>query len=146
VTLIIGYGNPLRRDDSVGQRLAQMMEVRLGAAAQVITAYQLTPELVEPIAQHQWAVFIDARVGEPAGQLMLEGVLPEVGTAAFSHHASPAALLGAAEALYGQQPQGILLTITGADFAFGSELSSELAQRLPDLANQVEAIISNQLR
>ncbi len=41
--LIIGYGNPLRSDDAIGQRLAQMMEQRLKPeVVQVITAYQLT--------------------------------------------------------------------------------------------------------
>ncbi|MEP7293735.1 MAG: hydrogenase maturation protease, partial [Chloroflexota bacterium] len=63
--LIIGYGNPLRSDDAIGQRIAEMMEKRLKLeAVQVITAYQLTPELVEPIRDAQLVVFIDARVGQ----------------------------------------------------------------------------------
>ena len=46
--LILGYGNPLRSDDALGQRVAQALRQRLkGGDFQVQTAYQLTPELVD---------------------------------------------------------------------------------------------------
>ena len=47
--LVIGYGNPLRGDDAIGHRIAQMMEQRLpDDEVQIQTVYQLTPELVVP--------------------------------------------------------------------------------------------------
>nr|MDQ2730551.1 hydrogenase maturation protease [Armatimonadota bacterium] len=59
--LVIGYGNPLRRDDGLGPMAAQ----RLAALAdplrvQVLTPYQLSPELAEPISQARFVLFIDA--------------------------------------------------------------------------------------
>jgi len=144
---IIGYGNPLRSDDSIGQRLAEMMSSRMsGEAVQVTTAYQLTPELVEPISNAQLVVFIDARVGDTAGDMLTERVEPLTGTGAFTHNVSPGILLGAAHELYGAEPAGILVSIVGADFDYGSDLSPQLSQQLPDLANQVEAVIKANIR
>ncbi len=144
--LIIGYGNPLRSDDAIGQHLAQLMEQRLkSASVQVITAYQLTPELVEPIRDAQLVVFIDARVGQRPGKVIWENVAPEVSTGAFTHHVSPGTLLGAADELYEAKPEGILISIVGADFEYGSELSSQLNAMLPEITDQVEAIIKTNM-
>lgn len=141
--LVIGYGNPLRSDDGIGPRIAQVIEQRLnGKDVQIITAHQLTPELVEPISRARLVIFIDARTGGIPGMKMQEVVKAETGVGgAFTHHASPAALLGAAQALYGSSSQGILMTVTGASFEYGSELSPLLNRMLPTLADQVEAII-----
>jgi hydrogenase maturation protease len=142
VILIIGYGNPLRSDDAIGQRIAQMMERRLkGETIEVITAYQLTPELVEPIRDAQRVIFVDARVGEKPGTVMQESVIPETGAGAFTHNVSPGTLLGAAGELYGMTPAGILISIVGVCFDYGSDLSPELNRVLPDIADRVEAMI-----
>ena len=144
--LIIGYGNPLRSDDAIGQRLAQLMEERLKPEAiQVISAYQLTPELVEPIRDAEMVIFIDARVGQRPGKVIWENVAPEMSTGAFTHHVSPGTLLGAADELYAFKPEGILISIVGADFEYGSELSSHLNGMLPEIIDQVEAIIKTNM-
>jgi hydrogenase maturation protease len=143
VILVIGYGNPLRSDDAIGQRIAQMIERRVIAEdVGVKTAYQLTPELVEPISRAQLVIFIDARVGEIAGSIVQENVEPEAGTGAFTHNLSPQTLLGAAQVLYGTGPVGILISIVGAAFGYGSDLSPHLNRMLPIFADQVEAIIN----
>jgi hydrogenase maturation protease len=142
VILIVGYGNPLRSDDAVGQRMALILEQRLKAEEiQVMTAYQLTPELVEPIRHVRLVIFIDARVGKTPGTINWQTVAPETGAGAFTHNVSPAILLGAANALYGVTPVGILISIVGATFDYSSELSPELNRMLPILTDQVEEII-----
>ena len=144
--LIIGYGNPLRTDDAIGQRMAQIMAQRFDDNhVRMITAYQLTPELMEPISQARFVVFMDARVGAIPGEVMWEDVEPETGGGAFTHHVSPGTLLGAAHDLYGAAPAGILISIVGADFEYGSELSAAFNKMLPDLAAQLESIIKTKL-
>lgn len=140
--LIVGYGNPLRGDDAVGQQMALVMEQRLkGEEIQVMTAYQLTPELVEPVRHARLVIFIDARVGETPGMIIQETVEPETGAGAFTHNVSPVILLGAAHELYGATPVGILISIVGATFDYSSELSPQLNRMLPILTDQVEEII-----
>lgn len=61
--LIVGYGNTLRRDDGVGVRAAELMgsDPRF-AGIEVLTVYQLTPELALDIAAASLVVFVDADV------------------------------------------------------------------------------------
>jgi hydrogenase maturation protease len=142
VILIIGYGNPLRGDDAVGQRIAEIMEYRLAdEGVQVKIVYQLTPELVEPISRVQTVVFIDARVGETPGLVTQESVKPETDAGAFTHNVSPVTLLGAADELYGVIPTGVLISIVGATFDYSCQLSPQLTRMLSTIADQVEAII-----
>ena len=59
MTLIIGYGNPLRTDDGIGIVIAE--------AIGGIGLQQLKPELAEPISRAKHLVLIDARFGETLG-------------------------------------------------------------------------------
>jgi hydrogenase maturation protease len=146
--LVIGYGNPLRSDDGIGQRIATLMEQRLKhESLRVLTAYQLTPELVAPIREAQLVIFIDARVGSQAGIVLSEVVEPQTTVnGAFTHNVSPGILLGAAFELYGVKPSGVLISIVGADFDYGSELSEQMNRLLPEIADQVESIIKTNMQ
>ena len=144
--LIIGYGNPLRTDDAIGQHIARIMQERLKyEMLKILTAYQLTPELVEPIRHAQLVIFIDARVGSVPGKITWENVDPQSGAGAFTHNVSPSSLLHAAHELYGAKPAGILISIIGADFEYGNDLSPEMNRMLPSIADQIETIIQTNL-
>lgn len=142
--LIIGYGNPLRSDDAIGQQLAHAMQTYLPhLPLHVQTCYQLVPELVSPISQARQVVFIDARANGTPGDLFHETVNPDTSAGAFTHHVTPGSLLAAAHELYGKAPRGILISITGASFGYGGELSPELQRKLPALIAQVKTIIES---
>jgi len=124
--LIIGYGNPLRGDDAVGFEAAE----RLGGLA----LHQLTPELMEPISRAGRVVFIDAKAGGEPGAIEERLLTPASATgAAFTHHATPEALLAGALTLYGRCPPATLITITGDDFEIGRPLSAPVRQALEAL-------------
>ncbi len=146
--LVIGYGNPLRRDDGIGQRIATLMEQRLKPEAlRVLTAYQLTPELVAPIRDAQLVIFIDARVGDLTGTVISEVVEPQTAVnGAFTHQVSPSILLGAASELYGVKPSGLLVSIIANDFDYGTELSEDMNRLVPEIADQVESIIKTNMQ
>ena len=140
--LIIGYGNPLRSDDAMGQHIARALEQQLASKnVQVLTAYQLTPELVEPIRHAQRVIFIDARVGEVPGTVVQERIQPVIGVGTFTHNVTPATLLGAARELYGVTPVGMLISVVGASFDYGSELTLQLRVALPRITDRVHAIV-----
>ncbi|HVU12737.1 MAG TPA: hydrogenase maturation protease [Phototrophicaceae bacterium] len=145
--LIIGYGNSLRGDDAIGQQMAQAMGQALKHSdIRVLIANQLMPELVDPIRSATLVIFIDACIGVQPGEVRHERVEPQPGTGAFTHHVSPAALLSAARSLYGATPAGVLISIVGAQFDYGCELSPELQRRLPKIADQVKEIIESSAR
>src|ERR1035437_380737 len=139
-TLIVGYGNPLRGDDGLGWRVAERLH---GADAQVLTLQQLTPELMEPISRADRVIFIDAATGDTPGEIRQRTVEPmAAGSAAFSHFSTPEALLAGARSLYGRAAQGILITVTGADFSLSSDLSSAVSQSLDQVVARVLGLLA----
>jgi len=84
--LVIGYGNTLRRDDGVGVRAAEMMAADSRFAdVEVLTAYQLTPELSLDIATASLVVFVDADVRGLPGSIEVR----ELGAGGAAAAASP---------------------------------------------------------
>ena len=63
--LVLGYGNPGRRDDGLGPRLAEELS-RMGLpGVDVDSAYQLQAEDAAAVADHDVVVFVDAYVSCP---------------------------------------------------------------------------------
>jgi Ni,Fe-hydrogenase maturation factor len=145
--LLIGWGNPLRGDDGVGQAIAAAVERWGQPQLVVVEAVQLTPELAPLLAAARRVLFVDAEAGAAAvtGGWRLEPVQPlepvpplEPGgtTAAWSspplsHHASPGVLLMLAETLYGRRPPAWQLLVAAHECGFGSGLSPATEALLP---------------
>ena len=125
--LILGYGNPLRSDDGVGQRAAAALEAELlSAEVRVIAAHQLTPEMAEQVAGASRVLFLDATHGGVPGEIRCERVARDrhFEAGSLSHHLSPAALLEVAARYFQAEPQAWLLTITGENFEAGESFSA----------------------
>ena len=134
-TLIIGYGNPLRGDDAFGWHAAlRLREIVDNAGVEILAVHQLTPELMDPISRARRVVFIDAAVGAEPGRLTVAPPETTGGPApAFTHFATPAALLEGARSLYGAAPEALLITVVGLDFELGEELSEPVRHALESL-------------
>jgi hydrogenase maturation protease len=140
--LIIGYGNPLRRDDAIGQHVIEALKQRhMRGDVQLMSVYQLTPELVYTMHEAELVILIDARSGGKSGDIVQEKLQPETDSGAFTHHFSPATLLGAVKGFYGTCPEAILLSIAGSDFDYGETLSPCVRLAVPLVLLAVEEII-----
>jgi hydrogenase maturation protease len=140
--LIIGWGNPLRGDDGVGWRAAELLAGALeGRDAKALVSHQLMPEFAEEISRSELVIFIDAACDNGVGELRLERIEPDrAPSAAFSHELSPPALLGMAEKLYGSRPEAHFVSVGGGSFEYGEELSPEVQSALPALLREVERV------
>ena len=136
MTLVIGYGSPLRTDDQLGHYLATRLEQYWDA----IILTQLMPELAEPISRAQRVVFIDAAMGETPGEITCERVEPLQTPGAFTHNVTPASLLAAARELYGAAPEAFLIAVTGASFHYGCDFSPQIRAQLSQITSRVKAI------
>jgi hydrogenase maturation protease len=136
--LVIGYGNPSRRDDGVGLAVVNGLRARLGNAAldegddgyaglgsdiDTLFLQQLMPELAETLAQYERVWFIDAHLGIYPEIVRRSALTAGLDPAMVSHHLKPETLLVLADQLYGHAPQAELISIRGFDFDFGEELS-----------------------
>jgi len=138
--LIIGYGNRLRGDDGAGCRVAELLQVKLAGAADVgiLAVHQLTPELMEPISRARRVIFIDAAAEGRPGEIRRRELATSAATAAFTHLATPAALLAGAAALYGSRASGVLYTIAGESFEYGEQLTNAVERAVAELVTTVE--------
>ena len=142
--LILGYGNPLRSDDSVGWKLAeQLWQTISSARVEVLALHQLTPELAEPLSRAEAVFFVDASCDGEPGELTSKPVLPKSGPVQFSHELSPEAILGLAWQLYGACPQAFAFTLSGEWFDHGERLSPKVALSLTHLTSLIRQIANH---
>jgi hydrogenase maturation protease len=133
-TVIIGYGNPLRSDDALGWRVTERLrELVTDSDVEILSLHQLTPELMDTVSRVERAIFIDACAEGAPGDVVERSVKPEPATASFTHHATPEAILAGARELYGHAPNAVMLSVAGADFSLGSELSEVVSARVEEV-------------
>lgn len=124
-SLVIAVGNPTRSDDGVGPRVVEALELVAPSASYRIV-HQLTPDLVDDIADARLVLFVDASV--ETSTLAITPIEPEAG-AMGSHALSPATLLQLTEQICLRRPERALqVAIPASDFRFGEELSPETAR------------------
>ncbi len=120
--LVIGYGNPYRGDDGFGPLTARQIEDRRLDSVEVIVNRQLTPEMAIPLSQTDYAIFLDAAVGDQPGALCAMPVEP-CGSSSSSHHFEPGTLLALAQSVFGHAPPAALVTATAVTLEHGAEMS-----------------------
>lgn len=144
--LVIGYGNPLRGDDGVGQIAARrLLERPLAAQVEVLLCHQLTPELAWPISRADSVIFIDAGTEQPPGAVECRQIEPLEAAGALTHSASPPALLAGALELYGARPRALLVSIGVDSLAYREQLSEPVSAALQEVVGLVERIITAEL-
>ena len=150
-TLILGYGNTLRKDDGLGIYAAQVLSsLSLPADVEICTTQQLSPELAPRLAQVNLAVFIDAALtsgGEKAGIIKTRPLLPRVSQpGSITHHFDPETLLAMAETLYGHAPRAAIFSVTAASFDLEEGLSPEVAAAVPALIENIKTFLYSSLQ
>jgi hydrogenase maturation protease len=142
--LVVGYGNPLRTDDGIGWRAAEAVatDPRL-VTTTIVTSHQLLPEHALDVSRARLVVLIDARVGPPAGSIVVEEVEPAAsGGTAWSHHLGPASLAALARELYGQVPPVFTVGVGVSSMEVGELLTGALERAIPDVVDAVAGIVA----
>jgi hydrogenase maturation protease len=148
-TLIIGLGNPLLRDDSVGLRVVQMLrEISADHPNIVITEdYWGGLRLMEQMVGYDHAIIIDAIcTGAPPGTIHLlspEDIPTQRSASAHDVNLPTALELGRQAGAHLPSLKNInLVGIEAADVqTFDEDLSPEVEAALPEAVNQVLSII-----
>ena len=139
--LIIGYGNSLRCDDSVGcraaEQLAQSMRV---SGVEILACHQLMPELADKLRQTDAVVFVDATREGKIGEVNCSPILAQP-CSPNSHASSPEGILALACQLYGVAPRAFAVTLAGECFGHGDSLSPAVEAGFPTLIHRVESLV-----
>jgi hydrogenase maturation protease len=128
--LVIGYGNPGRRDDGLGPALVAALEAEAPPHVTVAADYQLTVEDAAAVAAHEAVVFVDAAVSG-AEPFAFAAVTPGEPLSFSSHSVSPAGVMALARECFQAQTAGYVLAIRGYEFnEFGEGLSAQAQANL----------------
>jgi len=131
--LLIGYGNPGRRDDGLGPALAGFVEDMGIPGVTVDSNYQLCVEDAEAVANHDVVIFADA---DEKGQepFSFKRVAPKPALSFSSHVLDPPALMAMSRELFGASVEGYALGIRGYEFDHFNESLTEKAKENMALA------------
>ncbi|MBV8418011.1 MAG: hydrogenase maturation protease [Verrucomicrobia bacterium] len=142
--LIIGYGNPLRGDDSLGWEIARRLATSIqDKPVEVLALNQLTPELSEPISEVELVIFIDASHAGKPGSWTCETVEPNATSShTLGHHLTPMSLLAYAQIIFKANPRALLLSVAGESFDYRQELTPSVATALPAVEQFVRETVT----
>lgn len=124
-TLILCIGNPSRGDDAAGALAATALAGRLAAlpalaaGVSIIEDFQLQPEHVEDMANHQRCIIVDAALDPPWPPVLVPVDTPEQ-PGPFSHAATPAQLAWLFRRSHEKKPTLFTLGIPARDFCLGA--------------------------
>jgi len=135
--LLIGFGNPLRRDDGVGYRAALELENQ-GYAALALT--QPLPELALALAEAEEVIFLDADGSLPPGTIGLRKAQP-IAANQSNHAFAPEELLALAMFLFEHQPNVRVLSLGVEDLGFGEGFSPKVQVAFPEYVRQARSMV-----
>lgn len=128
--LVLGYGNPGRRDDGLGPALAAVVAAAGLDGVTVDSDYQLQVEDAAAVAEHDVVVFADAAREGPA-PFTFEPVAPQGELTFTTHSVSPGAVLRLAREHFDSRAAAYVLGIRGREFDdFGEGLSAAAEENL----------------
>ena len=143
--IVIGMGNPMRRDDGVGHALLEKLDGESFGCSAGIDLLALDGEstrLLEAWRGRRRAIIVDAggRGDVPGSIHRLEvgtDELPAGSSSASSHSAGLAEAVALAGVLDALPDQLVVLAVEPADMSQGEGLSGPVAAILPELADRV---------
>lgn len=138
-TLVIGYGNSLRRDDGAGPEVAQRLRELALPGVEVIEAHQLLPEHAERLSHFKRAIFVDASVEEDLDEVALRPVAPDADAGIDAHASDPGGLLALAELLFDGAPDSWIVRLPVEDLGIGEGLSNTAAAAVREAVEQIQA-------
>ncbi|RUR72885.1 hydrogenase maturation protease [Chlorogloeopsis fritschii PCC 9212] len=143
--LVIGYGNDLRCDDAIGQRVAEKIATQDLANVKSIAVHQLTPELAANLANVDLAIFVDACFNCENSKVQVKSLLPATNSYIAGHLSNPQTLLALTQTLYSYYPQTWWVIVPGENFELGDRLSP-VAQRGVAIALEKITSLINQAK
>ncbi len=135
--LVLGIGNPGRRDDGLGPACVEIIEGLRLSGVDCDANYQLNLEDAQACRAHDVVVFVDA-ADTLEEAFSITSLRPSPRFTMSTHSLPPEGVLAVCEALYGKSPRAYLLAVRGHRWELGEGLSAEAEK---DLATAVEGLV-----
>lgn len=144
VPLVVGLGNPWRRDDGVGGRVAALVAERAGPAVKMRLHGGDAADLIALWAGHAAVVLVDATVSgaEPGTLRSWDAEAGAGGGGGVGHGFGPDQALALAAALGRLPPRVLVVGIEAGDLGHGEGLSPAVAAAVGPAASLVLAFLN----
>jgi hydrogenase maturation protease len=142
--VLLACGNTLRGDDGVAWNIGLAIEeIPLLAAVKVTFTQQLLPEHAELLKDKESVLFLDCSAVSEPGTVSTIALNPAPSLPRIlTHHLDPASLLRLTQDLYGKAPPvAYAITVGGASFALGEQLSSKVEAAIPVAIDAVTRVL-----
>ena len=145
--LVLGYGTPIRGDDSLGWVVIdELMKKSLPESVRLESHHMLLPEHVYLFEGFDKIIFVDIEEGETPGKIKRYDLAEvQINEDAFTHVFSPQKLLSMTGDYFGTTPAGVLYTLTGQEFDYKEGLSEPVKNALPALLQHIESEIESSI-
>jgi len=145
--LVVGIGNRIRQDDSIGHYCVELLLKKLGPEKKelvdCLSVHQLDVVFCDLFAQYPLIIFLDADARDGKEPFLLEEVFPEPVSSPFtSHIGSIPDILSLTQRLYGVRPQAYITAVRGENFEIGEEISRTAAHNACKAVERVCRLIS----
>ena len=141
-TLVLGYGNRSRTDDGVGWFVLERLQELGLPDVELHTSHQLDVDHAELISSFDDVIFVDAAIPQSPHLITQTVVQPCFRSHAVAHYLTPGDLLELAQTLFDRAPSGILFSIRGSDFNFGTMLSPATERAAFNVVREIEGLLS----
>jgi len=140
--LIMGFGNPGRKDDGLGPALAQAIDEAGMPGVDADADYQLNIEDGASLVGYDAVVFADASLTAPA-PFEWRRLSPASSISFTTHAVSPESVLAVCEDHFGPAPPAWALGIRGYEFDFGEGLSRRAVQNLESALDFLREVLES---
>lgn len=143
--VVIGIGNPHRRDDGVGPAVAELIARQRLPGIRVHSCAAEPTEILDAWSGADLAVLVDATAGLPAGTVQRCRIEDLADAAAVSSHDLSVAGTHELGQALGLAPASVIVVAVGvSDTGHGAGLSPPVAAVLPEVVRMVRAALSEQ--
>ena len=146
--MVIGLGNPMRRDDGIGPAAAALLEREPPADTDIIALDGESTRLIEAWRDRSRAIVIDAvAAGDAAGTIheveVSTDALPDWAAGASTHGAGIAEAVALGRALDRLPAELVVFGVEPADLSHGPGLSPAVDAALPDLVERIRRRVAS---
>jgi hydrogenase maturation protease len=140
--LVIGYGNPLRGDDAVGQVVARALVSWHLPNVKVLSLHQLAPELAEDLAKVDIVYFVDACMDITLEHPRVTEIQMSHSTVNVSHFSSPRDLLALTKQLYDCEPRAYIIEMPAESFELSEGLSAKARKGVKEVLEYLRVALN----
>jgi hydrogenase maturation protease len=142
---IIGYGNPMRRDDGIGAFVAERLRSAADRRTRILAFHQLDPLALDEVQEADVLILVDATIEDLDNGIRWNKVRSRKPQFSHTtHHMKPSGFVALLEWLYHRTPETWVVSVKGEDFGHGAGLTEKARKRALRACEEIGEFLSGE--